>query len=95
MTILGGSSLFPTNRVSRDGHPPGTNGPASAFAIAGGEMAALIHATDWVATDIGPPETWPQSLMTILRIMVTSRYQMWMAWGRDLTFFVTTPIPRP
>src|SRR5208283_3348566 len=34
-----------------------------------------------------PIESWPQSLMTILRIMVTSRYAMWMAWGSDLTFF--------
>ena len=50
-------------------------------------MAALIDATDWSKSSLGPRETWPHSLATILRIMVTSRYQMWMAWGRDLTFF--------
>ena len=59
----------------------------SAFTEAGGEMASLIGATDWSHTDLGPRETWPQSLVTILRILVTSRYQMWLAWGENLTFF--------
>nr|WP_294513258.1 ATP-binding protein [uncultured Rhodopila sp.] len=50
-------------------------------------MAALIGSTDWAVTGIGPAENWPPSLMTVLRMLVTSRYQMWMAWGGDLTFF--------
>jgi signal transduction histidine kinase len=66
---------------------PGVGGTIAPFAAAGGEMAALIAAKDWTGTTIGPRETWPHSLTTILRIMVTSRYQMWMAWGKDLTVF--------
>jgi signal transduction histidine kinase len=62
-------------------------GETTAFAAGGGEMTALIAATDWTATGLGPREGWSQSLTTILRIMMTSRYQMWMAWGKDLTFF--------
>jgi signal transduction histidine kinase/PAS domain-containing protein len=65
----------------------GDHARTSPFAAAGGEMAALIDAVDWTATGVGPRATWPQSLTTILRMMVTSRYQMWMAWGRELTFF--------
>jgi len=80
-------SVFPTNPVSGGGHVPGSEAPVSAFALAGGEMAALIGSADWASTSPGPPETWPQSLLTILRILVTSRYAMWMAWGSDLTFF--------
>ena len=57
------------------------------FTSAGGEMAALIAATDWSETSLGPRENWPHSLVTALRIMVTSRYQMWMAWGNELVFF--------
>ena len=57
-------SVFPTNRVSGDGRAPGSDSSASAFARAGGEMAALIAATDWTATSLGPAETWPQSLLT-------------------------------
>ena len=59
----------------------------SAFLSAGGEMAALIDAKDWTATPVGPVGTWPQSLRTVLRIVVTSRYAMWLGWGPDLTFF--------
>src|SRR5690348_14353948 len=31
-------------------------------------------------------DTWPQSLQTAVRILVTSRFSMWMAWGPELTF---------
>jgi signal transduction histidine kinase len=67
--------------------PAETGAAGSAFTIAGGEMATLIESTNWAASELGPRETWPQSLLTILRIMVTSRYAMWMAWGNDLRFF--------
>ncbi len=55
--------------------------------VGGGEVKALMRARDWTATPVGPPEVWPQSLRTIVRVMLTSRFAMWMAWGRDLTFF--------
>jgi PAS domain S-box-containing protein len=42
---------------------------------------------DWRKTPLGAPETWPQSLRTVVRIMLDSRYAMWMLWGPDLTFF--------
>ena len=60
---------------------------ASAFLTAGGELAALIDGKDWAATPLGPQDTWPQSLRTVLRILVTSRYAMWLGWGPELTFF--------
>jgi PAS domain S-box-containing protein len=52
-----------------------------------GEMAALMRATDWSQTAVGPVVSWPQSLKTVVRIMLTSRYAMWMGWGHDKTFF--------
>lgn len=36
---------------------------------------------------MGPISTWPQSLKTSVRILITSRYSMWMGWGPDLIFF--------
>ena len=36
---------------------------------------------------LGAPELWPQSLKTIVRVMLDSRYAMWMLWGPELTFF--------
>src|SRR5690348_1509413 len=59
----------------------------SVFVSAGGEMAALIQSRDWAATSLGPVGSWPQSLRTALRILVTSRYAMWLGWGPGLTFF--------
>ena len=53
----------------------------------GGEMGALMRAKDWSATPLGPPDTWPQSLRAVIRIVLTSRYAMWMSWGPELTFF--------
>jgi hypothetical protein len=50
-------------------------------------MASMMRNFDWAATDLGPPESWPQSLKTAVRIVLTSRYAMWMAWGPNLRFF--------
>jgi PAS domain S-box-containing protein len=57
------------------------------FLAEGGEMGARMRAFDWTRTPLGPPERWPQSLRTIVRVMLDSRYAMWMLWGPELTFF--------
>lgn len=48
-------------------------------------MAERIAAFDWSTTPLGPINQWPQSLRTVVNILLTSRYAMWMAWGSDLT----------
>ena len=50
------------------------------------EMAARMRAFDWSGTPLGPVDAWPQSLRTVVRVMLTSRYAMWMGWGPELTF---------
>jgi PAS domain S-box-containing protein len=50
-------------------------------------MGERMRALDWSRTSLGPPEHWPQSLKTIVRVMLDSRYAMWMLWGPQLTFF--------
>jgi signal transduction histidine kinase len=57
------------------------------FLHSGGEMGARMRAFDWTQTPLGAPETWPQSLRTIVRMMLDSRFAMWMAWGPEYTFF--------
>ncbi len=47
----------------------------------------MIRAEDWSTTVLGPIESWPQSLKTVLRLMLDSRCAMWMSWGPELTFF--------
>jgi signal transduction histidine kinase len=63
------------------------NPSALAFLAGGGDMGARMRTHDWRSSPLGPPENWPQSLKTIVRVMLDSRYAMWMAWGPDLTFF--------
>jgi signal transduction histidine kinase/CheY-like chemotaxis protein len=50
-------------------------------------MATRMRSFDWATTTLGPVSTWPQSLRTSVRILLTSRFAMWMGWGPDLTFF--------
>jgi len=57
------------------------------FLKGGGEMGARMRALDWVATPLGSPRQWPQSLKTIVRVMLDSRFAMWMMWGEAGTFF--------
>ena len=59
---------------------------ALAFLRGGGEVGERLRHLDWSKTGIGQPETWPQSLRTVVRIMLDSRYAMWMLWGPELTF---------
>jgi PAS domain S-box-containing protein len=51
------------------------------------EMSRLMRSHDWSATPVGPVAGWPQSLKIAVRILLGSRYAMWLGWGRDLTFF--------
>ena len=59
----------------------------SDFLAGGGEMGERMRALDWTKTSLGSVAQWPQSLKTIVRVMLDSRYAMWMLWGPDLTFF--------
>jgi len=50
------------------------------------EMPGLVERFDWSKTPLGPAATWPDSLKAVVRILLTSRFPMWMAWGPELTF---------
>ena len=57
----------------------------------GGEMGALMRAFDWSQTPVGPVADWPQSLRTAVRIILTSRYAMFIWWGRELVNLYNDP----
>jgi len=65
---------------------PGNDSPQDGHVVDQNEMSARVRSFDWSQTPLGDPGGWPQSLKTIVRILLTSRYAMWMAWGPDLTF---------
>jgi PAS domain S-box-containing protein len=53
----------------------------------GGELGERTREFDWSQTPVGPIAEWPQSLRTIVRTMLDSRYAMWLGWGSEFTFF--------
>src|ERR1700754_1891101 len=61
------------------------------FLSGGGEMGQRIRDFDWSATPLGPVDTWPQSLRTCIRIMLTSRQPIWIGWGKQLIKFYNDP----
>jgi signal transduction histidine kinase len=45
---------------------------------------ALLLATDWAATPLGPMRQWPQSLRIAVSICLNSRFPMFVWWGPQL-----------
>ena len=54
------------------------------FLAGDGEMATLIRQKDWSSTPIGPIESWPQSLRTLVSMCLNSRFPMLIWWGKEL-----------
>jgi signal transduction histidine kinase len=50
----------------------------------GGELGERMRAVDWSQTPLGPARSWPQSLKTCIRIILTSRQPMFVWWGEEL-----------
>lgn len=61
--------------------------PNSDIFVGDGEMARLMREHDWSATALGDPSTWANGLKVALRLLLTSRFEMWLGWGPDINFF--------
>src|SRR5664279_2756460 len=53
------------------------------FLRGGGEMGAQIRAKDWSKTSLGDPVDWPQSLRTMVAVMLDNPFGMYIAWGSE------------
>jgi PAS domain S-box-containing protein len=53
----------------------------------GGEMGLLTREFDWSSTPLGEPGNWPQSLKTIVSVVLNSRFPMFIWWGDALIQF--------
>ena len=47
-------------------------------------MGALMRDRDWGGSPLGPPDVWPQSLRSIVELVLRSRSPMFVAWGERL-----------
>lgn len=52
-----------------------------------GEMAARISDYNWAETPLGPIESWPQTLVTTLGVMLGSRFPIQILWGEQYIHF--------
>ena len=50
---------------------------------AGGSVGALMQALDWSSTPLGPPQTWPQSLVSTVSICLSTRFPISIYWGPE------------
>lgn len=58
----------------------------SEWLVDGGELGERIRAMDWSATPLGPRERWPQSLRTVVCMLVESGFPMVLLWSREHRF---------
>ncbi len=49
-------------------------------------MGQRMRDHDWSNSPAGQPENWPQSLRSVVSLMLNSPYPMFIAWGPDLAF---------
>jgi PAS domain S-box-containing protein len=52
----------------------------------GGKVGALMRSHDWTSSPLGHPATWPQSLRSVVGLLLESRFPMFVAWGEELGF---------
>lgn len=51
--------------------------------LSGGEMGRLIREFDWSKTPLGPQRDWPESLKSVVSVMLINRFPMLLWWGKD------------
>jgi hypothetical protein len=61
------------------------------FLLGGGRVGALMRAHDWSSSPLGSPEAWPQSLRTVVALLLQSQFPMFVAWGDALGFLYNDP----
>jgi signal transduction histidine kinase/CheY-like chemotaxis protein len=55
------------------------------FMAGGGKVGALMRMHDWTASPLGHPRIWPQSLRSVVGLLLESRFPMFVAWGNELS----------
>lgn len=59
---------------------------AHAFLAEGGDAGALMRDHDWSASPLGLLRSWPQSLRSVVGLLLGSKFPMFVAWGPELSF---------
>jgi signal transduction histidine kinase len=78
--------LFESPVSETVGAPKAETAVTPGWVRGGGALGQLVREFDWTKTPLGAIEQWPQSLKTVVRTLLASRFAMWMSWGPELTF---------
>jgi PAS domain S-box-containing protein len=60
-----------------------SNASAPGFLDGGGEMGAAMRAHDWSRSPIGNPAYWPPSLASMVSMILSSKFPMFILWGPE------------
>jgi PAS domain S-box-containing protein len=52
--------------------------------LEGGDMGELMRAHDWSTSPLGEPASWAQSLRSVVGLLLSSKFPMFVAWGDGL-----------
>jgi signal transduction histidine kinase/DNA-binding response OmpR family regulator/GAF domain-containing protein len=55
--------------------------------VGDGEMAQMMRQHQWANSSLGTPDRWPEALKVAVRLLLTSKFEMWLGWGPDIAFF--------
>jgi PAS domain S-box-containing protein len=80
------SSLFRRSNPATLTEPSPGDLPPSRI-IGHGEMADLVRGFAWETTPLGSVETWSDTLITTVNLLLASRHPMFLWWGPDLIQF--------
>lgn len=64
---------------------------AAEFLYGDAKMAALFRVHDWSTSPLGPLDNWPQSLKTIVGMMLISEQPSFLVWGPERTLLYNDP----
>ncbi|UGB37052.1 ATP-binding protein [Frateuria soli] len=65
--------------------------PEESFLAGGGKVAAMMRGHDWSSSPLGRPDQWPQSLRSVVSLLLNSKFPMFVAWGPELGFLYNDP----
>jgi PAS domain S-box-containing protein len=58
--------------------------PDEVLFAGGADMSAQMRSQDWSGSPLGRPEDWPQSLRSVVGLLLQSQFPMFVAWGPEL-----------
>ncbi|MBC7507011.1 MAG: PAS domain-containing protein [Sandarakinorhabdus sp.] len=65
------------------GNGTGRTANPLSFLSGGGEMGALMRSHDWETHELGPAQRWPQSLKTVVHLMLNTGHPLYVWWGNN------------